>query len=101
MRLLHHIMYTALPARGYITPYINQTIDEWRRQNISPSGNLYIEVGNYYDHQNLDHGLLEKVYTYTVRDGLIMTKILETGITQVKDISCLLKESQLNIEVQR
>nr|DAW04832.1 MAG TPA: hypothetical protein [Caudoviricetes sp.] len=101
MRTLHHIMYTALPARGYITPYINQTLEEWRKQKISPSGNLYIEVGNYYDHQNLDHGLLEKVYTYTVRDGLIMTKITETNITQIKDISCLLKESQLNIEIQR
>lgn len=96
MRTLHDIMYRALPSRGYLTPYLGN-FKEWRSKNISPSGNLYIEVGNYYDHQNLDHGLLEKVYTYTVRDGLILTNIVEKNINKIYDISCLLNYDSLNV----
>ena len=96
MRTLHDIMYRALPSRGYLTPYLGN-FKEWKSKNISPSGNLYIEVGNYYDHQNLDHGLLEKVYTYTVRDGLILTNIVEKNITKIYDISCLLNHDLLNV----
>lgn len=100
MRTLHDIMYRALPSRGYLTPYLGN-FKEWRSKNISPSGNLYIEVGNYYDHQNLDHGLLEKVYTYTVRDGLILTNIVEKNINKIYDISCLLNNDQDSLNIYR
>lgn len=100
MRTLHDIMYRALPSRGYLTPYLGN-FKEWKAKHISPSGNLYIEVGNYYDHQNLDHGLLEKVYTYTVRDGLILTNIVEKNITKIYDISCLLNNDQDSLNVHR
>lgn len=100
MRTLHDIMYRALPSRGYLTPYLGN-FKEWKAKHISPSGNLYIEVGNYYDHQNLDHGLLEKVYTYTVRDGLILTNIVEKNINKIYDISCLLNNDQDSLNVHR
>lgn len=100
MRTLHDIMYRALPSRGYLTPYLGN-FKEWKAKHISPSGNLYIEVGNYYDHQNLDHGLLEKVYTYTVRDGLILTNIVEKNITKIYDISCLLNNDQDSLNIHR
>lgn len=70
MRILHNIMYHALPARGYIVPYFND-YDEWKKIILPPTGNLYIEVGNYYDKEDTDHGILEKVYTYICKDGVL------------------------------
>ena len=91
MRTLHDIMYKALPARGYIKPYIGKRLRDWKESKSLKTGNLYIEVGNYYDHQDLSQGLLEKVYTYTVRDGLLPTVVKDANIVKIRDISCLLK----------
>lgn len=90
MRLLHTILYTGLPARGYIRPYFND-LDEWSKGRLAPTGNLFIEVGNYYDHPDVEHGILEKVYTYVCKDGILPEKLLEEGtLTPIKDISVLI-----------
>lgn len=89
MRVLHDIMYRALPARGYLKPYFND-YEEWKKSGLMTTGNLYIEVGNYYDHPDLNHGFLEKVYTYEVRDGLLIETIKESTCVPIKDISCLI-----------
>ena len=91
MRLLHDIMYPALPAKGYIKPYFNN-YEAWKNTPIGATGNLYIEVGNFYDHPDLQHGLLEKVYTYEVSDGLILEEVVSQGeIVPIKDISVLIQ----------
>ncbi len=91
MRLLHDIMYHALPAKGYIKPYFND-YEDWKSTPIGATGNLYIEVGNFYDHPDLQHGLLEKVYTYEVSDGLILEEVVSQGeIVPIKDISVLIQ----------
>lgn len=91
MRLLHDIMYHALPAKGYIKPYFND-YEDWKSTPIGATGNLYIEVGNFYDHSDLQHGLLEKVYTYEVSDGLILEEVVSQGeIVPIKDISVLIQ----------
>ena len=91
MRLLHDIMYHALPAKGYIKPYFND-YEDWKSTPIGATGNLYIEVGNFYDHPDLQHGLLEKVYTYEVSDGLILEEVVSHGeIVPIKDISVLIQ----------
>lgn len=91
MRILHDIMYRALPARGYIKPYFND-YEAWKEQAMGTTGNLYIEVGNFYDHPDLQHGLLEKVYTYEVQDGLILEDLVSEGeIVPIKDISVLIQ----------
>lgn len=90
MRTLHDIMYRALPARGYLKPYLND-YDEWKSSGLMTTGNLYLEVGNYYDHPDLNHGFLEKVYTYEVRDGLIMEKLTGVTCSPIKDINLLIK----------
>lgn len=105
MRILHNIMYKALPARGYLKPYLNN-YEDWKSQKIQPSGNLFIEVGNYYDHPDLQHGFLEKVYTYTVYDGLLMEELTDVTYSPITDISCLLKldnnsdSDNLNINIK-
>lgn len=90
MRLLHNILYTGLPSRGYLRPYFND-LEEWKNGRLDPTGNLFIQIGNYYDHPDLDHGILEKVYTYTCKDGIIPEKLLEDGtITPIRDITALI-----------
>ncbi|MCM1438799.1 MAG: hypothetical protein NC131_06260 [Roseburia sp.] len=91
MRVLHDIMYRALPAKGYIKPYFND-YELWKEQVMASTGNLYIEIGNFYDHPDLQHGLLEKVYTYEVQDGLILQDMAGEGdIVPIKDISVLIQ----------
>lgn len=90
MRLLHTILYTGLPARGYVRPYFND-LEEWEKGRLAPTGNLFIEIGNYYDHPDVEQGILEKVYTYVCKDGILPEKALGEGIlTPIKDISVLI-----------
>lgn len=90
MRLLHTILYTGLPARGYVRPYFND-LEEWEKGRLAPTGNLFIEIGNYYDHPDVEHGILEKVYTYVCKDGILPEKALREGtLTPIKDISVLI-----------
>jgi len=92
MRILHDIMYRALPARGYLKPSFN-ALEQWKASGLGSTGNLYIEVGNYYDHPDLQHGLLEKVYTYSCVDGLLMEyqPDPEFQVVPIKDISVLIQ----------
>ena len=96
MRILHEIMYRALPSRGYIKPYLND-YESWKNSKFSPSGNIYIEVGNFYDNDDLQQGFLEKVYTYEVRDGLLNPEII-AEIKPIADISVLI-DSALTLHV--
>lgn len=90
MRLLHTILYAGLPARGYVRPYFND-LEEWSKGRLDPTGNLFIEIGNYYDHPDVEHGILEKVYTYVCKDGILPEKLLEEGtLTPIKDITALI-----------
>ena len=105
MRLLHSLMYQALPSRGYLKPYYND-LEEWSSGRVGPTGNLYIEIGNYYDHQDVEHGILEKVYQYTCVDGLLEEKLSGEGeLVPIIDISVLIgtieekEEGMLNLHL--
>ena len=96
MRLLHTIMYHALPAMGYIKPYYNDQ-KEYFENGLAPTNNIFIEIGNYYDHSDTDHGILEKVYSYTIKDGFVIEDKHEPGeLVPIKDISVLLDAYQSN-----
>lgn len=90
LRLLHNIMYKALPSVGYIAPYISGTTQEYMATKISSTNNIFIEVGNYYDHQDLDHGLLEKVYQYTATDGILPSEISDIEVVPIKVIDAII-----------
>lgn len=88
MRTLHQIMYTALPARGYIKPFREATLADYlNKPGLLKTGNIFLQVGNYYDHNDNDHGLLEKVYTYTCVDGLLDQKLSDGNqVSPIKEI---------------
>lgn len=89
MRMLHSIMYKALPTQGYIKPYKGNK-EEFMNSGLQRSENIYIEVGNYYDHVDTDHGLLEHVYQYKISDGVVSDEILDMELVPIKDISVLI-----------
>ena len=85
LRLLHQIMFWALPQRGYIKPYT--------AEKFLPSGNIFIEVGNFFDYPNVNAGLLEKVYEYKVQDTLIGEKEdVITDIAPMTSVTVLLEK---------
>ena len=50
LRLLHQVMFYSIPQRGYLKPY---NVDEFLF-----SGNIFLELVNFFDIPNLDFGLL-------------------------------------------
>lgn len=85
LRLLHQILFWSLPQRGYIKPY--------NEENFLFSGNIFIEVGNFFDYPNTTLGLLEKVYEYKVYDTLVGEKEdIPTDIVPITSIEVLLEQ---------
>ena len=85
MRLLHSIMYAALPSRGYIPPFLGDK-EEYMNGKVGPSNNLFISVTNFYDKDELSKGLIEKVYSYTIHNGMILDKVVDE-IANINNIS--------------
>lgn len=89
LRLLHLIMFTALPQRGYIKPY--------NAEKFLWSGNIFLEVGNFFDYPNTTIGLLEKVYEFRVYDTLIGEKEdLPVDFVPINDITVVLEKYKEN-----
>ena len=83
LRILHQIMFWALPNRGYIKPYTEA--------RFLFTGNIFIEAVNYYDSPNLQVGLLEKVYEYVIEDNLLEnTSATPAELPEIKDISAII-----------
>lgn len=94
MRLLHQILYTALPGKGYIRPFVFDTMNEYlQNPGLLKTGNLFVQIGNYYDHTDVDHGILEKVYTYDCIDGLLEETIKDANISPIRDITALIQDN--------
>lgn len=89
MRMLHSIMYKALPTQGYIKPYKGNK-EAFMNSGLQKSENIYIEVGNHYDHVDTDHGLLEHVYQYRISDGIVSDETLDMDLIPIRDISVLI-----------
>lgn len=99
LRLLHKIMYTALPARGYLKPFDHTTLKDYLQDNskLKPAGNLYIEIDNYYNHNDVQHGIIEKVYTYNCVDGYLpeYPRVDMGNISPIVDIEAIVnRDSQ-------
>lgn len=61
------------------------------KPKVLPSGNLFIEIANWYDYDDKEHGLLEKVYNYTCVDGVLNEyKDEDITIAPINDILTLI-----------
>lgn len=86
MRLLHTILFSSIPQRGYIKPY--------HLEEIPFDGNIFLEVANFYDIPDTDKGIMEKVYEFNVKDS-ILTELInksEDTISPIKVIEVLLQK---------
>lgn len=86
MRLLHTILFSSIPQRGYIKPY--------HLEEIPFDGNIYLEVSNFYDMPDNDKGIMEKVYEFEIKDSILTDFIKESEdpISPIKAIELLYKE---------
>lgn len=83
LRLLHQIMFYAIPQRGYIKPYTEDS--------FLFTGNIFIELVNFFDIPNLDMGLLEKIYQFQVMDCILEEIPGEVDFVPITTIDVLLE----------
>lgn len=94
LRLLHQVMFYSIPQRGYLKPY---NVDEFLF-----SGNIFLELVNFFDIPNLDFGLLEKVYQFVIQDCVINETTEKADLVPITDITLLLENYGYNlIEVSK
>lgn len=84
LRLLHDIMFWSIPQRGYIKPY--------NEDKFLFSGNIFINLVNFFDMPNLEMGIMEKIYQFEIQDCLIKEVDSDIDIVPIKSISLLLEE---------
>lgn len=91
LRLLHKILFWSIPQRGYVKPY--------NQQKFLFSGNIFVELVNFFDIPNLELGLMEKVYEFLIQDTLVLEKAKESYLVPIVDINLLLADYNENIHV--
>lgn len=84
LRLLHQILFQSIPVKGYIKPYTES--------QLLFTGNIFIELINFYDSPNLSVGLMEKVYEFSIEDTLMGESDTDIVYTPINDISLLLEK---------
>lgn len=93
LRLLHQILFFSLPARGYIKPYYIK--------EMPADGNIFIELGNFFDVPNNNLGLLEKVYEFRVYDTLVgLNDNLQVDMPEIISIEAIINNA-IDLEVNK
>ena len=88
-RILQSILSKALPIRGYIKNYLNESLQD--------GGNIYLELVNAYDISDNATGIIEKVIQYQVSDLVITDSVFtsEDTIPMISDITIIANNQQL------
>ncbi len=89
-RLLHSIVNSAIPQRGYVKPYTSV--------NKPFSGNIFILLANFYKADNNEHGLIEKVYQFTVKDTILEDIPFIDETVPINDIRLLLQDTEIHVQ---
>jgi hypothetical protein len=87
IRLLHVIMYWALPNMGYIKVYT--------QSKLQSTNNIFLELVNFSERDTNTQGLMENIYSFKVQDVFFDTPSfrVEPELPEMIDISVLIKES--------
>jgi hypothetical protein len=93
LRILHQILFFSLPAMGYIKPY--------NIKEMPSNGNIFIELGNFFDTPNNNLGLLEKVYEFRVYDTLVgLNDNVQTDLPEIISIEAIINNT-VDLEVHK
>lgn len=84
MRLLHQVLFFSIPQKGYVKPY---TSDKFLF-----TGNIFIQLVNFQDSNDLKDGIMEKVYQFEVQDTLISERTHIMDEPPIIDIVALLED---------
>lgn len=80
MRVLVSILLEAFPRRGYIKSYLDA--------NIAFDNNLFIEFTGSGDTPNLEEGVMEKYYSFEVRDIFErLPQTIDASISKITEIT--------------
>lgn len=83
-RLLHEVLHYSLPQRGYIKPFLESALKK--------TGNIYIELVNFYDRPEEDGGIIEKVYQYKVFDLVLSHDVALPDMVPLKEVTLVLNQ---------
>lgn len=83
LRLLHQITFYSIPQRGYIKPY--------NQEEFLFSGNIFLELVNFFDIPNTEVGIMEKIYQFVIEDTLVYEDTKPLDLVPIKDISVLVE----------
>lgn len=83
LRLLHQITFYSIPQRGYLKPY--------DQDKFLFSGNIFLELVNFFDTPNLEVGIMEKIYQFVVEDTLAYENTEPLDWVPITDISAVIE----------
>lgn len=83
LRLLHQITFYSIPQRGYLKPY--------NQDKFLFSGNIFLELVNFFDTPNLEVGIMEKIYQFVVEDTLVYENTEPLDWVPITDISAVIE----------
>ena len=89
LRLLHQLTFLSIPVKGYIKPYTED--------KLLVSGNIFINLLNFYDSPAYAVSLMEKVYEFVVEDTLIGENETDIKVPPLRDISVLMDKYDTSI----
>ena len=80
----------------------SDSIEPYNVDEFLFSGNIFLELVNFFDIPNLDFGLLEKVYQFVIQDCVINEITEKADLVPITDITLLLENYGYNlIEVSK
>lgn len=91
LRILQQVLFNSIPQRGYIKPYTSDT--------LLKTGNIFIELVNFYNQPDNDLGILEKVYQFSIKDCILEAITTQEIIAPITDINIDIGDNQ-NIHLQ-
>jgi len=83
LRLLHQITFYSIPQRGYLKLY--------NQDKFLFSGNIFLELVNFFDTPNLEVGIMEKIYQFVVEDTLAYENTEPLDWVPITDISAVIE----------
>lgn len=84
MRLLHQVLFYSIPQKGYIKPYTSP--------QFKFTGNIFIQLLNFQDANDLRDGIMEKIYQFEVQDTLISERVSQEDISPIRDIVAVMED---------